>query len=1095
LLALVWTTAFAAGAPPARPAGAAATPTVIPERFLRRWDPLTVFFARDTGPATPGPEDHPERVVTLAPAQPGAWRWLDARTLQFRPAEPWPSLARFTVKADDKTASLATLMAAPVATVPADNADGLEPISEITLTFAEPLEVKALERMVGIELRPLPGVGAGSGRVLTRDEFEVKALERKTRSDQASYVLVLRQPVPLGTKVVVHLRLSLDDQEATSFKDLAFATAEPFRVLSLGCREKQYPVTPGGTRYTREQSIACPGQRTVIVEFSATPKALGPVEGRNLLRFSPAVANLSFTLQGRTLEVTGDFAWETLYSVALAQAPLQDQRGRSLEIADRSEVFLHFPRRPAYVRLTHGYGLVERFGPQTVPVDGRGQERLDLRIHRIDPLDRSFWPFPDRPLLVDESERPPGPGEEPAAHTDPSRNLTAQELQQHLRTLGSPPVSALVSLPLKREGSAATFGLDIAPHLAKAFGGGAPGTYLVGLRDVAGGGDRQWMRVQATDLSLSTLEEPFAVRFAVTSLSTGVPVSGARVRVEATLTAYGEASWVTLAEGTTGTDGAFTWPAPGYDPKRQYTLRRIIVSKDGDVVAFDATRPPERYADNQWSKSRDTWLQWTVEMLQGRGTPPRVLVHLFTERPVYRPEEEVHIKGYLRTRAEGHLKPVAGDGWIVVQGPGDLAWRYPVTLTEAGSLYYKFQEKDLPTGTFTAHFEDKDRKNSYGSVAFQIEAYRIPQFEVTLHGPEKASLDQAFDVSLTASYYAGGRVAGQPLHWRVTQFPYSFAPKKREGFLYSSDARFSGSGRFQSTPRLEKDEVTSPEGGAKISLNPTIEPTAEPRTYVIEATVTGADDQTVTATRTIPALPPFILGLKVPRYLERAKVIEGEMLVAGPDGELVEGRAVTVRLLRREWHSHLRASDFTDGVARYITDTVDVKVQETTVPSGKDPLPLKLPAEKAGVYVVELESHDRLGRAQVVSVDLYVGGDQPVAWPKPVTPVFSVALDQPRYDPGAIAGLVLKSPFQAAHVLVVVEAPEGNRYSWTSVANGAATFHLPIEGHFAPRGNRSSAFVISATSFEPSSSKWRTMRCRSESGVCRICCSQCTSST
>src|SRR6185369_15802030 len=137
----------------------------------------------------------------------------------------------------------------------------------------------------------------------------------------------------------------------------------------------------------------------------------------------------------------------------LAQAPLQDQRGRSLEIADRSEVFLHFPRRPAYVRLTQGLGLVERLGPQMVPVDGRGQERLDLSIHKIDPLDRSFWPFPDRPLSVDESEEPP-------AHTDPSRNLTTQELQQNLRSLGSPPVSTLVTLPLKREGSAATFGLD-----------------------------------------------------------------------------------------------------------------------------------------------------------------------------------------------------------------------------------------------------------------------------------------------------------------------------------------------------------------------------------------------------------------------------------------------------------------------------------------------------------------------------------------------------------------------------------------------------------------------------------------------------------
>ena len=43
------------------------------------------------------------------------------------------------------------------------------------------------------------------------------------------------------------------------------------------------------------------------------------------------------------------------------------------------------------------------------------------------------------------------------------------------------------------------------------------------------------MRLQVTDLSLTTLEEPRAVRFVVTSLSSAAPVAGARVRVEGPL--------------------------------------------------------------------------------------------------------------------------------------------------------------------------------------------------------------------------------------------------------------------------------------------------------------------------------------------------------------------------------------------------------------------------------------------------------------------------------------------------------------------------------------------------------------------------------
>jgi len=47
----------------------------------------------------------------------------------------------------------------------------------------------------------------------------------------------------------------------------------------------------------------------------------------------------------------------------------------------------------------------------------------------------------------------------------------------------------------------------------------------------------------------------------------------------------------------------------------------------------------------------------------------------------------------------------------------------------------------------------------------------------------------------------------------------------------------------------------------------------------------------------------------------------------------------------------------------------------------------------------------------------------------------------------------------------------------------------------APRGSRSSAAVMSAAKRDGSNSKWRMMRCRSESVPCRSWFSQCTSST
>mgnify|MGYP003375131792 CR=1 FL=1 len=172
---------------PARPAaGPAGSTIVVPDRFLRRWDPLTVFFAADLGPAGGGPEDRPERVVSITPAQPGAFTWLDARTLQFQPAEPWPALARVAVRAGEATFRLATLLSPPVASQPRAGAEGLAPLDEIALTFSEPLPVEALARALAIEQRPLPGLGDGGVRTLSSDDFTIKRLERGRPADPAT---------------------------------------------------------------------------------------------------------------------------------------------------------------------------------------------------------------------------------------------------------------------------------------------------------------------------------------------------------------------------------------------------------------------------------------------------------------------------------------------------------------------------------------------------------------------------------------------------------------------------------------------------------------------------------------------------------------------------------------------------------------------------------------------------------------------------------------------------------------------------------------------------------------------------------------------
>lgn len=1034
--------------PPAATVKEPLNSSIVPDKFLRRWDPVTIFFDSDTGPNHAAPEDHPDRFVSMQPAHPGAYTWLNPRTLQFRPAQPWPPLTKFSWRVSKRTYVLNTLMAAPQQVEPADGAEGLEPVETIRLTFNEPLDVDALAKMVTLELRSLPGVEAGESRWLDQKDFKIKVIERTQPSDPVQYVLLLKEPIGSGMRAIVHLRLSLDDSIEQAFKRISFTTAEPFRVLRLGCSNNHFPVTPEGVKYTQEQAIQCDtNQREISVDFSARPKQLGPVAARNLLRFTPAVTDLQFDASGKTLRVRGKFATDVLYRVSLVPTELRDERDRRLDQRGSSELYVYFPPKQAFLTWQSSEGILERYGPQMMPIRGRGDERVDVRIYPVDPLDRSFWPFPNQPISIDETQRPPAPGERADPFTQTSRSISQGELVKQIRSLGSPAYSRIVNLPIKRSGSSANFGLDMQDALATISGKQKPGHYLVGIRRLEGSTDRSWVRVQVTDLSLTAVEETAGVKFGVTSLATGEPIEGATIRIDGVR----NQNWETLFSGVTDSHGFYHWQAPGRQDRTFTQVRRIEVRKGNDVLVLDPARGPDEYSDNHWEHANRTWLQWTVEELSYRQPGPQNLCHLFTERPIYKPDELVHIKGYIRRRqANGEFKIPHIKGELLVVGPGQREWRYPVNTGELGSVYVKFNEEKLPTGFYQAFLEFKDIGRC-GEVSFQKESYRIPKFEVQLHSPDKVSLDKKFEVTLTSKYYAGGQVVDRPIRWRVTQYPYTWSPEAREGFIYSSDGRFSGREAFRASPVMNIEAKTDDSGAARLQLDPSIEPTAQPRSYVVEATVIGADDQTVTNTRQIHALPPLVLGIKAPRYLERARQISPEIIAVGADGKLIENQSIKLRLLKRQWHSHLQATDFSQGDAKYVTNVVDETVLEKTIQSGKKPVQVDLPINSAGVYIIELVAHDEMGRAQVVSVDLYAGGEEPVTWSRPPTKIFKVSSDKNKYKPGDVAKLILESPYQAARALAIVEAPEGNHYEWVTVRGGAANFKVPVLKTYTPR--------------------------------------------
>jgi len=1007
---------------------------VVPDRFLREFDPITVFFKKARGPENGGPVDQPGKLFQLSPNHPGTLEWLDANTLQFVPTIAWPALDRFRVSVSGKNFNLMTLVRAPVKIDPAPGTSDLVPRGNIALTFPQVIDPETLAKMIRLEVKPLPGLDDQRGYWLSNNDFSLKSLERHRLEDPATYVLTLNSPLPDGHDISLQIQVAPDRNLTEAVLEYRFQTRTPFRLTHVGIGQVTYPIAAQGSIYQREQVLT--GRSTnlpLFLQFSHEFKDPGIETIKKLVGFEPAVRNLTYDFRDNRLFLRFDCDTDQGYRLTLRPTSFRDAQDRPLDMPGESRLWFFYPSQPHSLALDHVQGLVERFGPQQIPMKGLGDAQVDVRIYKVDPLDLRYWPFlPSAIGPIDESQPPPGPGEE----TTETANKAA-----HLRQLGSPLISRVMDVPLDQATGMNRFGLDLGPAFDDISGPDRAATYLVGIRRLDKLAGREYTRVQVTDLNLTSWENRGGVTFAVTSLRTGEPVAGAEIKLEGRQNSKSEP--MLLMQGTTDGDGLFHYR---HRNALSANLFRFTVRTSDDMLVLDPNHAPPFFFDNHWYRSSGPWLGWLRNTPNPTPDQDNIRAHLFSERPVYRPDEDVHLRGIIRRMNHGRPEPILDRKWqIEIYGPGGKTWSYPVALDQWGSFYKKWQEKDLPTGDYTVQVVDRQRRNlRIGSLKFKKEPYRIPRFEVNLTGPDLVRLDQPFEVELFADYYAGGRVVGQEVNWQISQEALTYSAPNWPGFLFSSDSRFSSGNAATSSPVETKHDITDENGSAKLVIDPTQHPEWGPTRFIVEAEVSGLDQQSVATYKTIRALPPFVLGLKMDRLVKDRNVIQPQFVVLGPDGEPVAGQEFRLRLLRRQWHAYLRESDFTTGDVKYETDIVDETLLQETHRSGTEPLTATFTLQEAGVYIVEMAARDHLGRLQKVHVDFFMVGDTPVSWEKSKDLVFEMAWDKFSYNPGETANLILKSPFQEARALVAVESPEGLRYQWVAIENGQGLFQISV---------------------------------------------------
>jgi uncharacterized protein YfaS (alpha-2-macroglobulin family) len=261
-----------------------------------------------------------------------------------------------------------------------------------------------------------------------------------------------------------------------------------------------------------------------------------------------------------------------------------------------------------------------------------------------------------------------------------------------------------------------------------------------------------------TDLALVDKKTEKGNLYFVSDARSGAPVSEAKVDVLHVWNTWDQKGQRTVYHKemynlTTDKDGFALLPFP---KDRQYGQLHVLVSGGAGRIAWSGM--------SYWNS-------------YGRsGMRDGVFAYVITDRPVYRPDQTVRFKVWLRHMLNGNLEnmPSASVGIDIYDVRGNKVLSTTKQADQFGGVDGEYAlPSEPPLGVYRIQVRHP-RLAYVGGENFRVEEYKKPEFEVTVE-PSKShtKLGDKVTALVKAAYYFGGPVADATVTYKVFREEYT----------------------------------------------------------------------------------------------------------------------------------------------------------------------------------------------------------------------------------------------------------------------------------------------------------------------------------
>lgn len=568
-------------------------------------------------------------------------------------------------------------------------------------------------------------------------------------------------------------------------------------------------------------------------------------------------------------------------------------------------------------------------------------------------------------------------------------------------------------------------------------------------------------RYQFTNLSITTKYSPRNFFIYVTHLKTTKPVGSARVSF------YSQDNKL-VYNGRTNDKGVLIVENGDVVEKlfREYTYdnRWKIFVRQGDdlsMLEYNYRNQLNLYQSGIYNSSA------RLEKYYG---------YVFTPKGLYKKDETVVIKGYIRENKGGNLVIPDNDKFRVkVTAPdGNVVLEKTVTLNDFGSFEADYRlNSDPPLGSYNITVSQEQPSQATPSTryvtpnitgSFMVESYRPRDFEVAASIGEKNKTyinGNNLPYTIKGTYLYGGFMREAKTKFRIQASPYYFNPTQEalQGFNFTSEQWLeSESANITSISNMTNPILHEGQGildtSGQLTENIQIQiPFHSSATVQINAEVEDSKRQSIVSNASVVVhRGEYYIGYKVDKsFISKDEPMKVKILAANSQGKSMGRRKVEVKVYRLNWESYRQLS--ADGTYRWNSNrNIQLVKTMNVLTSGnhQNPAEIQFNVDKAGSYYITMVSRDNRGNEIRNFASFWTYGGDYTPWSMNDDQTIELVKDKELYAVGDEAKILVKSPYKQIEALVTVER-EGVMQVYRYQLKGTADIvRVPIKPEYSP---------------------------------------------